>query len=241
MQIAESERQQSYFYTGGLVAVHTEGRTRDQIWQALKRREVYGTSGEHTLLWFDALGANGEVAPMGSEVTVDGVPHFRVRAVGDFEQKPGCPEHSVNALTPEKIEHICRGECYNPSDKRKLIDRIEVIRILPQNAPGEDVKDLIQDPWLKFNCSGDPNGCQEEFTDTDPVRNAREAIYYVRAIEKAVPTINAGGLRCEYNDKHECVSVKPCYGDLRTGLGDDCKAPAEQRAWSSPIYVEPKL
>jgi hypothetical protein len=239
MQIVESERVQSYFYTGGLVAVHSEGRSRDQIWDALKRREVYATSGEHMLLWFDLVGADGKTAPMGSEVELAGAPHFRVRAIGDFEQKPGCPEHSVNALTPEKIEHICRGECYNPSDTRKTIDRIEVVRILPQEHRGEKVEDLIQDPWQTFACSGDAKGCTVEFSDPDPVVATREAIYYVRAVEKATPTINGGGLRCEYNEKHECIAVKPCYGDLRTGLGDDCKAPAEQRAWSSPIYVDP--
>jgi hypothetical protein len=240
LQIAESERQQSFFYTGGLVAVHSEGRSREAIWDALKRREVYGTSGEHTLLWFDLLGKGGAVAPMGSEVEVAGAPRFRVRAIGDFEQLPGCPEHSVSALSPENVEHICRGECYNPSDRRKAIDRIEVIRILPQQRPGEPVEDLIEDPWRTFACSGDPAGCQVEFSDEEPARRAREAIYYVRAVEKAVPTINAGGLRCEYDDQGECVAVKPCYGDLRTDLADDCKAPAEQRAWSSPIFVTPK-
>lgn len=239
LQIAESERQQSFFYTGGLVAVHSEGRSREAVWKALKNREVYATSGEHTLLWFDLLGKGGAVAPMGSQVEVAGAPRFRVRAIGDFEQLPGCPSHSVNALTPEKIERICRGECYNPSDQRKAIDRIEVIRILPQEKPGEDVADLIQDPWKTFACSGDPAGCMVEFSDDEPARSKREAIYYVRAVGKPEPTINAGGLRCEYNERHECVAVKPCHGDLRTPLEDDCKAPAAPRAWSSPIYVEP--
>ncbi len=239
MQIAESERQQSFFYTGGLVAVHSAGRSRDAIWKALKSREVYGTSGERMLLWFDMLGANGETAPMGSEVSVKGPPHFRVRAVGAFEQKPGCPEHSVSALTPDKVEQICRGECYNPSDKRKVIDRIEVIRILPQSKPGENVADLIEDPWETFACRGDEAGCTVEFSDTTPMRADREAIYYVRAIEKASPTINAGNLRCEYNEKGECIAVKPCYGDLRTNLKEECTAKAEERAWSSPIFVEP--
>src|SRR5262249_42169978 len=151
----EAERQQSYFYTGGLVAVHSEGRSREAIWKALKNREVYGTSGQHMLLWFDLLGANGSSAPMGSQVAVAGAPRFRVRAVGDFEQLPGCPSHSVTALTPEKVERICRGECYNPSDQRKAIERIEVVRILPQDKPGEKVEDLIQDPWKTFQCSGD--------------------------------------------------------------------------------------
>jgi hypothetical protein len=191
LQIAESERQQSFFYTGGLVAVHSEGRSREAIWEALKRREVYGTSGERTLLWFDALGAGGAVAPMGSSVEVRGAPRFRVRAVGDFEQLPGCPEHSVSALSKQNIEQICRGECYNPSDRRKPIDRIEVIRILPQQQPGEPVEDLIQDPWRTFACSGDAAGCMVEFSDEEPARRTREAIYYVRALQKPTPTINA--------------------------------------------------
>ena len=240
LQIAESERQQSFFYTGGLVAVHSAGRAREQIWQALESREVYGTSGEHLLLWFDLLGAGGQVAPMGSSVAVDGAPRFRVRAVGDFEQKPGCPEHTVAALGAEQVDRICRGECYHPSDRRKPLDRIEVIRILPQESPDEKVEDLIEDPWRTFACSGDPNGCLVEFSDPDPKRQGREAIYYVRAIGKPVPTVNAGMLRCEYDDKGACVRVQPCHGDLRTPPEDDCVAPAAQRAWSSPIYVQPK-
>ncbi|MBI3785704.1 MAG: DUF3604 domain-containing protein, partial [Deltaproteobacteria bacterium] len=45
-QIAETERQASYFMTGGLVAVHSSGRDRNSIWSSLKKREVYGTSGD---------------------------------------------------------------------------------------------------------------------------------------------------------------------------------------------------
>lgn len=240
MQIAESERVQSYFYTGGLVAVHSAGRARDAIWDALQRREVYGTSGERMLLWFDLVGAEGQRAPMGSEVKGTGVPKFRVRAVGDFEELPGCPEHSVSAMTPARIEQVCRGECYNPSDKRKVLDRIEVIRIRPQGKPDEPVADLIQDPWKTFACSGDPAGCAVEFEDPGYTSENREIIYYVRAVGKASPAVNAAGLRCELDAKGQCIAVKPCFGDKRTPENEDCLALSEERAWSSPIYVRPK-
>ncbi|NND66538.1 MAG: DUF3604 domain-containing protein, partial [Halioglobus sp.] len=39
------ERQNSFWLTGGLVAAHSEGRTREAIWDSLQRREVYATSG----------------------------------------------------------------------------------------------------------------------------------------------------------------------------------------------------
>jgi hypothetical protein len=238
IQITESERQQSFFYTGGLAAVHSDGRARDQIWAALKRRETYGTSGERMLLWFDLLDGSG-TRPMGSALKIKGKPRFRVRAVGAFEQKPGCPEHSVHALSTERLQHLCAGECNNPSDKRKAIDRIDVIRIRPQATKGENVRDLIEDPWRTFACTGDENGCMVEFDDPSFGSEKREYIYYVRAVEKPTPTVNAGNLRCEKDANGQCVKVSPCFGDSRTELTDDCLAPAGERAWSSPIYLKP--
>ena len=55
-QRLDFERQASYFMTGGLVAVHAEGRSRGEVWDAIERREVYGTSGDRILLWFDMVG-----------------------------------------------------------------------------------------------------------------------------------------------------------------------------------------
>ena len=49
--------------------------------------------------------------------------------------------------------------------------------------------------------------------------------------------VNADNVRCEYDEQGECVKVNPCYGDYRTSSEDDCLAPANQRAWSSPIFV----
>jgi hypothetical protein len=238
----EGERQSSFFMTGGLAAVHAAGRSRDEIWDALVRREVYGTSGDRILLWFDVLnaaGPDGPQRPMGSEVRVGEAPRFRVRAVGAREQSPGCPEESSAALGKDELERICRNECYNPSDARRRIDRIEVIRIRPQTSPGEDVGGLIDDPWKTIPCEPDSNGCAVEFSDPGMTAERREFIYYVRAIQEPTPAVNAGGLRCEYDAAGNCISVSPCYGDYRSDRDDDCLSINEERAWSSPIFVQP--
>jgi hypothetical protein len=236
-QVVDFERQASFFMTGGLVAAHSEGRSRDAIWSALKRREVYGTSGERILLWFDLLNGRDGVVPMGGETWLAEAPRFRVRAAGSFKQKPGCPDYAHAAMPKERLEYLCRGECYNPTDERHRITRIEVVRVRPQERPGEPVKPLIDDPWLRFDCEPNPDGCVVEFSDDDFVANGRDATYYVRAIQEPTPAINAGGLRCRYDEQGNCIEPDLCYGDYRTSFDDDCLSPAEERAWSSPIYV----
>jgi hypothetical protein len=232
------ERQASFFLTGGLVAVHAGGRDRDTIWQALERREVYGTSGDKILLWFDLLnGPNGSM-PMGSEVLLTTAPRFRVAAVGAFKQLPGCPAHAIQALSPERLTFLCRGECYNPSDERNRITRIEIVRIRPQIQPGEPVGALIEDPWRRFDCPNDPAGCQIEFEDPDFATSQREVLYYARAVQEPSGAVNAGALRCQYDQAGNCVSLNPCYGDYRTEFTDDCLTTTEERAWSSPIFLK---
>lgn len=237
-QMLDFERGSSFLYTGGLVAVHSERRDRAAVWDALERREVYATSGERILLWFDLLRGSGEVAAtMGASLDWPAKPRFRVRAVGSFEQKPGCPDFATKALDASRLDYLCGGECYNPSDTRRSITRLEVVRIRPQVRPGEPIAGLIEDPWKTLPCSGHPSGCVAEFEDPDFVTAARDAIYYVRAIQQPAPAINAAGLRCRSDADGKCSEVEPCYGDWRTPRSDDCLAANEERAWSSPIYL----
>ncbi len=237
LKMVDFDRQGWVFMTGGLVAVHSPGRDRDSIWSALKHREVYGTSGERILLWFDLLnGPNGQLA-MGSETRLDHAPRFRVRAAGSFKQKPGCGEVSTSALSPERLDYLCRGECYNPSDERYRITRIEVIRIRPQQYKGEPLRPLIEDPWRRFQCPPDPEGCAVEFGDAEFLSGGRDVVYYARAIQEQTQAVNTGGLRCTYNAAGECEKVNPCNGDYRTPFDDDCLSPVEERAWSSPIFL----
>ena len=94
---------------------------------------------------------------------------------------------------------------------------------------------MIDDPWKTFECSGDPAGCQIAFTDTEFATSGRDALYYVRAIEAPSDAVGANPLGCTYDENGTCVKVDYCSG---RDADDDCLAPTEERAWSSPIFVD---
>ncbi len=230
-QLFETERTQSFLYTGGLTAVHAAGRDRASVWDALKNKRVYGTSGPRILLYFDLLDGQNR-HPMGSELAMPGPPRFEVRAVGSFEELPGCPEESAGALGPAQLQRLCRGECHNPGDTRRAISRIEVVRIRPQTHPEESLESLIEDPWLSIRCPEDPNGCSATFDDPDFELAHRDTVYYVRAFESPKATVNGSMLGCRSEGDNLCAETDPCQ------RGEECLAPDEPRAWSSPIYVD---
>lgn len=236
-----TERSRSFTYTGGLIATHASGRDRQSIWDALQRKEIYGTSGPRILLWFNLLNSDAGEVPMGADLTMNRMPKFQVRALGAFKQKPGCPDYAIQGLSSERLEGLCYGECYNPDDERYRIERIEVVKITPQNSPEEPLSQLIDDSWKTFECNDLGQGCVVEFEDADFSSLARDSLYYVRAIQEATPTINGANLRCEYDESGQCIKVNPCYINGRTDYSDDCLSPAEHRAWSSPIFVDYRM
>lgn len=242
----EHERSSSFFYTGGLVAVHANGRDRDSIWNALENKQVYGTSGERMLLWFDLLNSDDGKKSMGQSVNMNRTPTFRVSAVGAFKQKPGCPDYVSEGLTSERMETLCRGECYHPGDERKLIKRIEIIRIRPQMIKDEAMflangESRIESVWKSFECERDQNGCSVEFSDPEFSVGQRDFTYYARAIQEAAPVINGDNLRPKIDDNGQVIEVQPCYSDNRTNKDSNCLAMKEARAWSSPIFIHHTL
>ncbi|WP_421786211.1 DUF3604 domain-containing protein [Hyphobacterium sp.] len=237
-QITELERQASFFTGGGLVAAHVSERSRDGLWSALENRQVYATSGLRQLLWFDLIDEDGRaLAGMGDTAERGESPLFRVRAAGSLRQNPGCPDYSVRGLSPDRLQQLCRGECYNPGNERFRITRIEVIRIRPQITANEPLDDLIEDVWQTLPCDDFGEGCEVTFSDPDYAAAGRDTIYYVRAIQEPSGQVNGNPLRCRYDENGRCIEANPCFGDYRTDMSDDCIAEVEHRAWSSPIYL----
>ena len=226
-------RTQAFLFPGGLAAIHSESRARSDLWEAMNRREVYATSGPRILLWFDLLnGPGGEAVPMGSEVELAEAPAFEVRALGSFEPMPGCPDWSREGLGGDRIADLCHDECYFPSDERRPIVGIEVVRITTQVEVGEDIDPLIEDPWRRYDCESTPEGCVIRFSDEDFLDRRRDTLYYVRALEEARPAILGDPLRPRRNVEGRVESIELCE------TGDDCLADVRERAWSSPIFVD---
>ena len=216
----ERDRAASFFYTGGLMA-----------------RETYATSGPRILLWFDLLNPDeaGEVAsaPMGSIVQINHAPEFEVRAAGSRPQLPGCSDAAIDAIGSERLDRLCGGECFRPADSRRRISRIEVIRIRPQLDSEDDLTPLIEDPWQSLACDPETEGCRVRFSDPDFVESRRDTVYYVRAIEEPSLAVNGETLRCEGAACERMQACDPCAAP-----DDDCLGTIEERAWSSPVFVD---
>ena len=208
----------------------------------LSRARRSGTSGDRILLWFHLLNATRDDgsfgAVPGSAAQMSSTPRFEVRAVGAFRQQPGCPDSTAEAIGADRIEELCRGECFHPADERKLVTRIEVVRIRPQIRLGEPLRPLIEDPWKTIPCAPSQNGCVAQFEDPDFTTAGRDTVYYVRAIEEPSPAVNAGNLRCKLDESGQCIETNPCHGDFRSSPTEDCLRTIEERAWSSPIFVD---
>lgn len=82
------------------------------------------------------------------------------------------------------------------------------------------------DPWMQIPCQG-TGECSVEFEDQS---FSRDSVYYVRVIQKAGLAINGAQLS-------KRKEFKLCKGSYRTDLEDNCLSLSNERAWSSPIYI----
>ncbi|MEZ4292294.1 MAG: DUF3604 domain-containing protein [Myxococcota bacterium] len=224
------------FNPGGLAVVWAEENTRDAIFSALVRREVYGTSGTRPEVRFfggfdyDAgVCERGEVAregyaagvPMGGDLPDapdDGTaPGFVVSALQDpgTENRPGTPLQRIQIVkgwvegeaTHERVYDVVGGE----NDAR-----VDVATCTPEGEGARSLCTVWRDP------------------DFDA---AQPAFYYARVLEN--PT-------CRWS-QYLCVEAGvDCADPATVGKGyEACCDPGvpktiQERAWTSPIWYTPR-
>ena len=215
----------------GLAAVWATENTREAIWDAYKRREVYGTTGTRILVRFwggwefeasDAAsrlpGATGYTkgVPMGGDMPArpDGAsPTFLVAALKDpysgnldrIQIVKGWLDDDGD--TQEKVYNVVWGD----ADRRQLDGDGKL-------APVGNTVDVARATWT--NTIGDPELITVwEDPDFDP---DQRAFYYARVIEIPTPRWTA-------------------YDQLRYGItmSDEVPMTTQERAYTSPIWYTP--
>ena len=221
-----------HYTAAGYAAVWATDNTREALWDAMKRKEVYATSGTRPTVrffggWdFSASDANSRHlaragyargVPMGGDLPTmtgkAGAPTFLVGAMKDPES--GNLDRiqiikgwmSRDGHTHEKVYDVAWGDAATrqPDNNGKL-------------PPVGDTVNVANASWT--DSIGDP---QLAAAWTDPDFDASEpAFYYARVIDIPTPRWTA-------------------YDQQRFGIkmADDVPMKHQERAWTSPIWYAP--
>ncbi len=218
------------FNPGGLAAVWAEANTRESIFDALKRRESFATSGTRIRVRFfagwnyaadldrhaDAIQqAYSEGVPMGGDLPAretSGNPRFLIWAVKDpssasLQKVQVIKGWAEGGKTFERVYDVACSDGLTPDGKT-------------HRCPDNGAKVNLLD------CSYSSNKGAAELSSvwSDPDFNPSDrAFYYVRVLEN--PTC-----RWSTYDAHR----------LGMKLPDSVPATIQERAWSSPIWYTPR-
>ncbi|MBW2388042.1 MAG: DUF3604 domain-containing protein [Deltaproteobacteria bacterium] len=222
------------FNPGGLAVVWAEENTRDAIFSAMMRREVYGTSGTRPLVRFfggwdypkDLCGAKDFAArgykggvPMGSDLPSKSgdAPRFAVWALQD----PG--GEGVTSTPLERVQ-IVKGWLGEDGEPHERVFDV---------AGGEH--DAKVDP-LTCETSGEGAGQLCTVWEDPDFDGDQRAFYYARVLEN--PTCRwsqqlcvDAGVSCS-----EGASVAPDWAEC---CSERHVRTQQERAWTSPIWYSP--
>lgn len=227
---------------GGLAVLWAEENTRESLFDAMRRREAYATSGTRPIVrffggWNLAPGQCAS-ANFAADGYANGVPMG-----GNLPARPagaGAPRFAVSAL---------RDAGASAADPAQPLDRIQIIKgwVDASGAKQEKVYDVAvasgNTPSVNLNnCAVSGNGAASLCTvwtdpDFDP---AEHAFYYARVVENPQCRWHwrqclAGGVtpaQCASDPESEPEGFERCC---------DTEYPKtlQERAWTSPIWYQP--
>jgi hypothetical protein len=207
---------------GGLVGVWAEENSRDALFDAIRRKEVFGTSGPRIQPRFfggwdlpeDLCNAPDQVAqayelgvPMGGDLPergAGGAPRFLAAALADA------------AGTPLQQLQVIKGWIDSDGAHRS---KVFMVAGDPDNGAGVDLDTCATTGY------GEQQLCA---VWSDPAfEPSQNALYYLRVVENP---------SCRYS-AWQCLELPP------EERPQDCESPAvspiiQERAWSSPIWYD---
>lgn len=215
---------------GGLAGVWAEENTRDSVFDAMKRRETFATSGPRIRLrLFGGWDLPKDLCTrpdMAKRAYASGVPMGGDLPAITRAGKNGSPTFYASALADPGVEHHPGG----------LLQRLQIIKVT-SDAQGNAIQRVV-------DIAGGDNDARVEATTCEPVGAGAASLcsgwtdpnfdpntpaaYYARVIEN--PSCRAAARVCgrlEANDRPEA-----CDDPKLTRI-------AQERAWSSPIWFTP--
>ncbi len=221
---------------GGLAVVWAEQNTRESLFAAMLRREVYATSGLRPIVrffggWnlpqdmcaggnFAAQGYAGGV-PMGGDLSAapgSAAPRFAVSALRD----PGAPGEPAQAL--QRIQ-IIKGWLEN-GEKHEAVFEVAGD---PDNGAGVDVDSC------ETSGSGFASLCAVWEDQTfDP---AQHAFYYARVVDN--PSCRWHAQQCAAAAV-DCANPDSVPAEFQGCCDQDFPKVIQERAWTSPIWYRPQ-
>ena len=219
----------TYFNTwsaAGLAAVWAEENTREAIYNAFRRKETFGTSGPRIKVRFfagaDLPGLEQEDVfrkaydagvPMGGELQIEGdtSPEFLIWASRDAHSAPLQRLQVIKANVREgkTVEKVYDVACSDGASVDPDTHRC------PDNGATVNLEDC--------SISTDVGSAELKALWTDPDFDANElSLYYVRVLENPV---------CRWST----------WDAIRAGVAprEDLHATIQERAWTSPIWLQP--
>lgn len=212
---------------GGMVAVWAEENTRDSIFEALRRREVYATSGPRmSVRLFAGEAIDKEICsspslvekayqqgvPMGSVVTGSGTVGAAPSFVLTAQRDPGTADHPGNLL---QRAQIIKGWTDSKGNIHQQVTDI---------AGGDNTAAVNTE-----NCETSGPGHQQlcavwKDPNFDPKQNA---VYYARVVEN--PSCRTTGWACSVTDPGK----RPSWCE-----SNEVEMVTQERAWTSPIWYQ---
>ena len=169
------------FTRGGLTAIYASDLTRESIFEALKARKCYGTTGERILLKVHADGH-----PIGDEYTIDKPPEIHVHAIGTnalervelyrgLEEVCSAPE--LSSLIPSnRVKVTWRGASRRMpysgvlwrGELKVENGSLNSLEYMPLDRPDEQFFDVSEESfrWETYTC-GDQDGASFEVLGDD--------------------------------------------------------------------------